>query len=78
MRCCMNLKQFVRGLCALIFLSFPTFLIAQERLVSGKVSNQEGEPLQQVSVTLKGTTETVTTNNLGEFRINVPNPRLFW
>lgn len=41
--------------------------------VSGKVTDEKGEPLPGVSVVLKGTQRGTTTNTLGDFTLNVPD-----
>ena len=41
--------------------------------ISGRVIDDTGQPLPGVSVTVKGTSNGVTTNNEGRFTINVPN-----
>lgn len=57
---------------ALVFLS--TAAIAQNRTVSGKVTSAEdGLPLPNVTVLIKGTTEGTPTNVDGEFTLSVPN-----
>jgi len=49
-------------------------VIAQERVISGKVvSSEEGSALPGVSVTVKGTTRGVTTDANGFYKISVPN-----
>ncbi|MEP7258369.1 MAG: TonB-dependent receptor, partial [Flavitalea sp.] len=40
--------------------------------ISGKVTNEQGEPLQGVSVVVKGTKVGTSTNGLGKFSISVP------
>ena len=57
---------------ALVFLS--TAALAQNRTVSGKVTSAEdGLPLPNVTVLLKGTTQGTPTNVDGEFTLSVPN-----
>jgi TonB-linked SusC/RagA family outer membrane protein len=48
-------------------------LIAQDEKISGKVTDEKGEILPGVSVTLKGTTTGVLTDVNGKFTLNVPN-----
>ena len=46
---------------------------AQDRVVTGKVTDEKGSPLENVTVSAKGTTTTgVVTKADGTFRINVP------
>src|SRR4026209_836850 len=40
--------------------------------VRGKVTDETGKPLQGVSVTVKGSTKGVATNENGEFSIDIP------
>ncbi|MGE5521808.1 MAG: carboxypeptidase-like regulatory domain-containing protein, partial [Candidatus Dadabacteria bacterium] len=54
-----------------IFLS-PLFLIAQQR-VSGRVTDENTQPLRGASVTVRSTTTGVTTDADGRFEITVPN-----
>ena len=57
----------------LFALAFSAAAYAQNRTVSGKVTgSDDGLPLPQVSVLLKGTTTGVPTNIDGEYRISVP------
>ena len=45
---------------------------AQERTVTGRVTDQQGNPVPLASVTVRGTTIGTTTSNTGEFTITVP------
>jgi TonB-linked SusC/RagA family outer membrane protein len=45
---------------------------AQDRVVTGKVADEKGSPLENVTVTAKGSTSGVVTKADGTFRINVP------
>src|SRR5688500_17307207 len=47
-------------------------LLAQDRVITGTVTDDKGNPLPIASVTIKGTTVGTTTDNLGNFRIGVP------
>jgi len=44
----------------------------QERIVTGKVTDKSGKPLEGVTVTVKGATTVVTTDSDGNYQINVP------
>ena len=60
-------------LTAFFALAFSAAAYAQNRTVSGTVTgSDDGLPLPQVSVLLKGTTTGVPTNIDGEYRISVP------
>ena len=63
-------KSLLTVLFALVF-SATTY--AQDKTISGKVTgSDDGLPLPQVSVLLKGTTTGVPTNIDGEYQLNVP------
>ena len=56
-----------------VFLTcFSLCVSAQTIEVTGRVTNDRQEALPAVSVTIKGTTRGVTTNDSGSFRISVP------
>lgn len=48
----------------------PGTMIA--RVITGKVKNEKGEPLEGVSINVKGKTTGTVTNALGEFSLDVP------
>lgn len=48
------------------------YLSAQQRTVSGRVTDETGQPLPQVSVLLKGTTTGIPTDLDGNYRLTVP------
>ena len=50
-----------------ILISFQGY--AQD-IIRGKVTNRDGQPVQGISVMVKGTTNGTTTNSLGEFQLN--------
>jgi len=47
-------------------------LLAQELTLSGRVEDEDGEPLPGVTVIVQGTTTGTTTNIEGQFRLSVP------
>lgn len=49
------------------------YIQAQNRTVSGKVTDETGQPLPQVTVLLKGTTTGTPTDADGNFRLSVPD-----
>ncbi len=68
------MRRFFRnlGLVVLFFTLFPIALLAQSRQVTGVVtSGENNQPLAGVTVTVKGTTNSVSTNEQGRFSINV-------
>jgi TonB-linked SusC/RagA family outer membrane protein len=56
----------------LVMVMFTTFAMAQNKTVTGKVTDEKGAPVANASVLVKGTTKGVTTNNDGSFSISVP------
>ncbi|MDR3062327.1 MAG: SusC/RagA family TonB-linked outer membrane protein, partial [Dysgonamonadaceae bacterium] len=58
----------------LAFFFFSASMVAQSYEVSGKVSDPTGESLIGVSIVIKGTTNGVTTDANGTYRISVPSP----
>ncbi len=52
--------------------ALPEQPIEQQRTISGKVTDEKGEPLDGVTVTVKGTSTAVTTNATGDYRVSVP------
>jgi TonB-dependent starch-binding outer membrane protein SusC len=58
----------------LLFLMCSSFLLyAQERTVTGKVTDQAGKPMEGVSIKVKNTTKGTSTNADGMFTITVPS-----
>lgn len=45
--------------------------ILQQRTITGKVTDEQGNPLEGVTVTIKGTSSAVTTDANGDYRITV-------
>src|SRR5689334_11114722 len=62
-------------LSALLLIFTLTATAQNKRMVSGIVKDNAGTPLQDASVTIKGTTSGVTTNQMGAFQLEVPNGR---
>lgn len=50
----------------------PIVLEEQDRIVSGRVTDEQGEPLSGVSVTVKGTASGTSTDTDGSYSIEVP------
>ena len=57
-----------RVLLTLLMSVFVTYMQAQDRTVSGKVTDETGQPLPQVTVFLKGTTTGTPTDVDGNYR----------
>ena len=51
---------------------FQTALFAQDRAVTGVVTDQNNNPLSGASITIKGRKAGVTSDDRGVFKINVP------
>src|SRR5579875_2818726 len=47
-------------------------LLAQNRTITGKVTDEKGNPLINASVVVKGTTNGTTTDNTGSFTLSIP------
>jgi TonB-linked SusC/RagA family outer membrane protein len=56
----------------LLFLLFPAWLFAQERVLSGKVTESSGEGLPGATITVKGTTIGAISDVNGDYRLVVP------
>ena len=71
----MNFKRLAAKLSVLLLLLCTQFLsYAQEKTVTGSVIDQQsGKPLEGVNIRVKNTTNGTTTNDKGEFTINVPS-----
>lgn len=57
----------------LVMVVFTTFAMAQNKTVTGKVTDEKGAPVANASVLVKGTTKGVTTGNDGSFSLSVPS-----
>src|SRR5687767_11783539 len=69
-------KRLLQGVGAFlpVLMLFSSYLFAQERLVTGRITDAvQGTGLPGVSVSVKGTTIGTRTNENGEFRLNVPS-----
>lgn len=64
-------SSLIKCLMAFILLLFCTSLIAQERVVTGKIKDPSGNPLPGVNVNVFGTRVSVTADVAGTFRIPV-------
>ncbi len=61
-----------RNFLILFLLGFAVTLSAQQRTVTGRVTNDSGQPLSGVTVTVKGTNNGTQTNEQGAFSISAP------
>lgn len=69
----MKVKRLVRLLIIqLLFLSVFHYAIAQNRTISGTVSDDKSNPVQGASVSVKGSSAGTATDNAGRFSLAVP------
>ena len=57
----------------MLLLCLSQFLFAQNKTISGTVTDKNGAPVAGVSVTAKGSTRGATTNSSGSFTLSVPS-----
>ena len=62
----------MKKLLLLIMLAGFTLNLAAQKVVTGKVTDEEQNPLAGVSVQVKGTTIGVLTDKDGQFRLQIP------
>jgi TonB-dependent starch-binding outer membrane protein SusC len=65
----MRMRKFITTATAMLLFAMAAF--AQERTVTGKVKDEKGDPVEGVSVVVKGTAQGVTTKTDGSFIITV-------
>ena len=68
MRNCGLLRVSLLLLCALM----STISFAQERKISGTITDDKQVPLSRATVTVKGTNVATTTDGAGKFSLNLP------
>lgn len=68
----MNLRKLLYSIGLPLFLLLSIHGLAQERVVTGRVTNAQGAGISGVSVTVKNTTTGTTTGEDGSFSISVP------
>lgn len=70
----MNVKLFTKCFYALLLLFSSQMLFAQQKVVTGKILDQEtGLPMAGATISVKGSDISVTTNTSGSFSITVPS-----
>jgi TonB-dependent starch-binding outer membrane protein SusC len=71
----MMMKELYKKMSLTVFLLLmsASFVLAQERVVSGTVADEDGTPVPGVNVLVKGTTIGTATNADGQFSIQVPD-----
>jgi len=71
----MNRKFFTGALAILLLLLSSTTIYGQAaRIITGRVTDQNGEPLPGASVVVAGTTTATQTDQNGNYQITVENP----
>jgi len=68
-------KQVIKllGILSLLFVSVALSAQTDRREIRGKVTNEDGEPLSSVSVSLKGGSISAMTDDVGGYTIRIPN-----
>lgn len=56
----------------LTLLLFTSGVLLAQKTISGKVADEKGDPIANASVVVKGSTVGTTTNDAGEFTLNLP------
>jgi len=73
------MKNTIR-LIAILIIALPSLLFAQDRQIQGRVTDETGTAVPDVSISLKGTAISTRTDSSGNFRISIPaattNPQL--
>lgn len=64
-------KIFLKILILCFFIALQVQLLAQEKVINGKVSNKEGDPIANVSVMVKGSKVGTVTDGSGNFSLTV-------
>ncbi|MFM7769449.1 MAG: TonB-dependent receptor plug domain-containing protein, partial [Bacteroidota bacterium] len=64
-------KIFLKIFILCFFIALQVQLVAQEKVINGKVSNKDGDPIANVSVLVKGTKVGTVTDGSGNFSLNV-------
>lgn len=68
----MDLRKLLRVISLPVFLLLSLFAFAQNKVVSGRITDASGNGLPGVSVTVKGTSRGTTTDASGSYSIAVP------
>jgi TonB-dependent starch-binding outer membrane protein SusC len=64
---------FSKNFCLSILFLLASFAITAQKRITGKVTDNTGNPIQRASVVVKGTNTGTLTNENGNFSITVPN-----
>src|ERR1700709_60439 len=69
----MQLKNLLKVSCLAIFCSFAVPVMAQNKVVTGKVTDShDGSPMPGVSIVAKGSTIGTNTGPNGDFKLSLP------
>lgn len=68
----MDFRKILQVLGIPVFLLLSVVAIAQDRVVTGRITDASGSGIPGVSVTVKGTTRGTTTDASGSYRLSVP------
>lgn len=68
----MRESRLIRSLSVLLFLFLAPSLLIAQMVITGRVVDEQGEPLPGAQVTLKSTGKNAITGNDGKFRLNAP------
>lgn len=66
-------KRSIAIMCIFLPLMFSCYLGSSQIQVQGKVSNEKNQPMVGVDVVVKGTTNGTVTDDIGNYKLNVPN-----
>ena len=59
-----------KGLLSGMFLLFSFFAYSQTRTITGRITDDKGNPLPGATITVRGSTTTVSADSVGQFHIN--------
>jgi len=67
------MKKVIQGMFFALFMLITTVTWAQNKTVSGKVTDGKGDGISNASVVVKNTNIGTTTNQKGDFTVSVPS-----
>ncbi len=69
----MTIKRLLRQITALMLcVTFTQIAFSQTKTISGKISDDKGNPIQGATVTVRGAKTGTSTDASGAFKLNVP------
>src|SRR3569833_1072677 len=69
----MNMRKLLYAIGLPLLLLFSLFVSAQQRVISGRVTEAAGKGVAGVSVTVKGQSIGTTTSDDGSYSLNIPS-----